>query len=249
MENSKITFKKLLIFFRLRINLLILILSILSFTFIFFKLINFNILLGISEIFILEYFFQSFVIFSTIFTILFLPTYPIFLILVKKNDFSFLENVSLTIVVNSAFYIFLGYIGYWISIPITGLFFFISALTFFLLLIFIIIFSDWKKGLYHFFKPKEILKYNNEKVIRFSLYGFLKKKIPLNAILLFLFILLICIMNIFKFSYFVGTDPWLHILNSQIITNENIIPIEEYHGELGLSIFGAVINFFSGLFN
>ncbi|MFX1313518.1 MAG: hypothetical protein ACFFHD_13045 [Promethearchaeota archaeon] len=210
-------------------------------------MINFNYFTGISEIFILEYLFQSCVIFSTIFTILFLPTYPILLILVKENKFNLLENISLTIVINSAFYIFLGYIGYWINIPITGLYFYYCALIFFLFLIFIIIFGEWKKELYSFIKPKEILKNAKEEIYKYSLYRFFKKKMPLNAILLILFIFLVCIMNIMKFSYFVGTDPWLHILNSQIITNENIIPTKAYHGELGLSIFGAVIHFFSGL--
>ncbi|MFX1260324.1 MAG: hypothetical protein ACFFAN_20940, partial [Promethearchaeota archaeon] len=215
--------------------------------FIFFKLINFNIFLGISEILVLEYLFQSCVIFSTIFVILFLPTYPIFLILIKENNFSFLENLSLTIVVNSALYIFLGYIGYWISIPITGFFFFYLALIIFLVLIFIVIYGEWKNKAYSFIKPKKISKINQEQINKDTLYRFFKKKIHLNAILLILFIFLICIMNIYKFSYFVGTDPWLHILNSQRITNENSIPIREYHGELGLSIFGAIINFFSGL--
>ena len=247
MDTTKINFKTICIFIRLRINLLIFTVSILSFAFIFFKLIKFNTFLGISEIFILEYLFQSLVIFSTVFTILFLPTYPILFILTKKNKLGFLENLSLTIIINSAFYIFLGYIGYWISIPITGFFFFYSALIFFLLLISIVIVSERKKGIYHFIKPKIILKRRQEEIKEFSLYKSFKKKIPLNAILLIFFILLICIMNIIKFSYFVGTDPWLHILNSQIITNENSIPIKEYHGELGLSIFGAVIHFFSGL--
>ncbi len=247
MDNSKFYFKKICIFIRLRINFLIFILSILSFLFVFFKLINFTTFLGISEIFILEYLFQSIVIISTIFTLLFLPTYPIFFILMKKQSFSFLEKLSLTIVINSAFYIFIGYIGYWIGIPIIGFFFFSFTLIFFLLLIVIIIFGEWKKGSYSLLKPKETLKNKLEEFNKSSLYKFLKKKIPLNAILLILFIFLICIMNVFKFSYFVGTDPWLHILNSQRITNEKIIHIKEYHGELGLSIFGAVINFFSGL--
>ncbi len=230
-----------------RINLFIFIISIVSFTFIFFKLINFTTFLGIADIFILEYLFQSSVIISTIFALLFLPTYPIFFILMKKQNFSFLEKLSLTIVINSAFYIFIGYIGYWIGIPIIGFFFFSFTLIFFLLLIIIIIFGEWKKGLYNFIKSKEYLKNKHEKINKFSLYKFFKDNIPLNGILLIIFIFLICIMNIFKFSNFGGTDPWLHILNSQRITSENIIPIKEYHGEMGLSIFGAVINFFSGL--
>ncbi|MFX1573965.1 MAG: hypothetical protein ACFFB0_14555 [Promethearchaeota archaeon] len=148
---------------------------------------------------------------------------------------------------NSVFYILTGYIGYWIGIKITGFYFFFFALSLFLILVSIIIYNEWKKGLYHFLRPNITLRIKSEDIRDFSLYRFLKDHIPLNSVLLFSFIFLICIMNIFKFSYFVGTDPWLHTLNSQIITNENIIPFKEYHGELGLSIFGAVINFFSGL--
>ncbi|MFX1427685.1 MAG: hypothetical protein ACFFBE_14615, partial [Promethearchaeota archaeon] len=95
--------------------------------------------------------------------------------------------------------------------------------------------------------PKKLIYKTSERITQFNIIRYLKNKISLNSLLLVCFIFLICIFNIAKFSIFVGTDPWLHILNSRIITEENILPLEGYHGTMGISIFGAVINFFSGL--
>ncbi|MHA2393142.1 MAG: hypothetical protein ACXAEX_14475 [Promethearchaeota archaeon] len=54
-------------------------------------------------------------------------------------------------------------------------------------------------------------------------------------------------MNVVRVSYFPGTDPWLHIFNSRIITELNYLPLENYHATMGLNIFEAVIVFFSGI--
>ncbi|TFF96681.1 MAG: hypothetical protein EU544_00090 [Promethearchaeota archaeon] len=56
-----------------------------------------------------------------------------------------------------------------------------------------------------------------------------------------------CILNIVRVSFFFGTDPWLHIFIIKRITENNILPLEEYYGTVGLPIFGAVIHFFSGI--
>ncbi|MFX0082919.1 MAG: hypothetical protein ACFE94_14300 [Candidatus Hodarchaeota archaeon] len=215
--------------------------------FVFFKLIDFNTIIGISDIIGLEVIYQLIVIFSSIFVILFLPFYPIFFIILKRQVFTVLEKLGLTIVVNSAFFIFLGYFGYWVGISISGFLFFFGTMIPFLIIICYIVFFEFKKETYVFFKPIYHLIDNSEKLDKFSLFKYLKNKITLNSLLLVVFLSLICILNITKFSIFLGTDPWLHILNSRIITEENILPLKGYHGTMGISIFGAVINFFSGV--
>ncbi|MFW9941570.1 MAG: hypothetical protein ACFFFT_11060 [Candidatus Thorarchaeota archaeon] len=211
------------------------------------KLIEFNEFVGISNLVGLNITFQFIVVISSIIVILFLPSYPIFFIILKREIFTYLEKLGLTIVVNSAFFIFLGYFGYWLGISISGFLFFYGILFTFLIIVCYISFFEFKKETYVFFKPKNYLIDNSEKLDEFSLLKYLKNKIPLNSLLLIAFISLICIFNITKFSIFPGTDPWLHILNSRIITEENILPLKGYHGTMGISIFGAVINFFSGI--
>lgn len=215
--------------------------------FVFLRLINFDTVLGISDIIILEFIFQFAVIFSSIFIILFLPTYPLLFVLVKKGGITTFEKFGLTIVLNSAFYIFLGYFGYWIGISLSGFFFFYGLLISFFIIVCYIVFNEFKNETYIFLRPKKLKINNSEKLEQFSILEFLKSKISLNTLLLLIFISLICVLNITKFGIFVGTDPWLHILNSRIITEENILPLNGYHGTMGISIFGAVINFFSGV--
>jgi hypothetical protein len=218
-----------------------------SLVFVFLQLIEFNEVIGISNLVGLDILFQFIVVISSILVILFLPSYPFFFIILKRQVFTFLEKLGLTIVVNSAFFIFLGYFGYWVGVPISGFLFFFGILIPFLIIICYIVFFEFKKGTYVYFKPKNHLIDTDEKIDNFSLFKYLKNKITLNSLLLLAFLSLICILNITKFSIFPGTDPWLHILNSRIITEENILPLNGYHGTMGISIFGAVINFFSGV--
>ncbi|MFW9873180.1 MAG: hypothetical protein ACFFG0_08775, partial [Candidatus Thorarchaeota archaeon] len=215
--------------------------------FVFLKLIDFNTISGLLSNPGFETIFQALVLLSSTFVILFLPTYPILFKLQKKGVFTFLEKLGLTIIINSAFYIFLGYFGYWIGIPLTGFFFFYGALILFLIIVCYIAYNEFRKENYVFFKPRKPLIANVEDLQKFSFLKHLKNKITLNTFLLIVFIFLICVLNITKFSVFFGTDPWLHILNSKIITEENILPLKGYHGTMGFSIFGAVINFFSGV--
>ena len=94
MKNNKIRFKNLIFYFRSRIHLIVFLLSVVALIFILFKIINLNVILGISTIIILDFFFQTFVMLSAIYTILFLPTYPIFFIIFKGKKFNFLEKLS-----------------------------------------------------------------------------------------------------------------------------------------------------------
>ncbi|MFX0153809.1 MAG: hypothetical protein ACFE9Q_04705, partial [Candidatus Hodarchaeota archaeon] len=80
-----------------------------------------------------------------------------------------------------------------------------------------------------------------------SFSGFLSKYISLNGILLIIFIVLFCILNLINTSIFAGTDPWLHISIIKYITELNYIPMNEYYGALGFHTFGTVIHFFSGV--
>ena len=227
-----------------RENLYIFILSLISLGIILLKLVNIEEIIGISDIYLLNLIYQIAIAFSTIFTILFLPTYPIFFIIYKEKSFNFLEKLSLTIIVNSVFYIFIGYIGYWLDVPLTGIFFFCALNILFFLIIIYIIYTEFKNGSYKFLRS-EIQ--TNRNLNNFSLLTYFRKLISVNALLLIVFIFLICILNVAKVSYFGGTDPWLHALNSRIITDINYLPLESYHGTLGLNIFGAVIYFFSGI--
>lgn len=228
---------------RTRIHLLIFLTSLVSFTFIFLKLIEVDTISSNSEIVALKLVFQAIIIISSVFTILFLPTYPILFVILKKIKFNFLEKLGLTIVLNSAFYIFLGYIGYWINTPLSGFFFLYSTFTLYFLLVFYITLNEWKKGGIRFFRGKKPGRGLEQK----SLWEFLKKRKSFMSILLVTFIVLVCILNVVRSSYFIGTDPWLHILNGRVITDLNVLPLEQYHGTMGINIFGAVINSFSGL--
>ena len=247
MEFFKDKFKKILLFLNSRKHLIIFLISIVPLLFILFKIINLDLILGFSEIVFLDSIFHILVIISTIYTILFLPTYPVFFIIFKEKSFNFLEKLSLTIVMNSVFYILMGYIGYIIGIPLTRFFFFFSVVILFFLIIGYILLFEFKKNSYLFFRSKEISPMKKENLNLISLYNYLKNLISFKVVLLILFLFLICILNIVRVKNFIGTDPWLHILNSRIITDINILPLEGYHGTMGLNIFGAVINFFSGI--
>lgn len=243
----KLRVNKILFYVHFRIHIIIFLVSLISLIFVFLKLIDFNIIIGIENVKGLNSFYQLLVIPSSIFVILFLPSYPIFFLLLKKSDFTFLEKLSLTIVINSVFYISLGYIGYCLGIELSKYYFFFSLTIFFLILIGVIILIDLKKEDQIIFKSKRLFHDITGKLKQFSLIRYIKNTLNLNGIFLFIFIFFICILNIVKYSIFVGTDPWLHIFNSQIITKENFLYLKGYHGTLGISIFGAVINFFSGL--
>ncbi|MHA2120578.1 MAG: hypothetical protein ACW990_05150 [Promethearchaeota archaeon] len=191
--------------------------------------------------------FQPIFLLSTGFIVLFLPSYPIFFIISKNIKFNLLEKLSLTIIISAVFYILSGYLGFIFRIPITGFFFFgVLSITYFSIISFVI-YCEITKGSYNFIRSIETFNSIRERAESFSLIRYIKVKIPINGCLLIIFITFICFLNIVRVSIFAGTDPWLHIFNSKIITQLNYLPLGNYHKTMGLNIFEAVISFFSGI--
>ncbi len=184
---------------------------------------------------------------SAIFTILFLPTYPIFFILLRDKNLNFREKLGITIVSNLSFYIIIGYIGSYFNLPITFEYFFFTLVLVYFSILLIVIFHGYYRGTGFFLKKVKSLDFEQISNEKFSLSNVIKRNISLNAILLSIFIILICILNVVNTSIFAGTDAWLHISIVKYITKINSIPMNAYFGTLGLHIFGAVIHFFSGL--
>jgi len=238
---------KIIFFVKNRTFFLSIIVSLFSILLILFKLINLNVIMGISAIPNLNLLFNSLVLLSAIYCVLFLPSYPIFFIIFRKKDFNILEKISLTIIVNLSFYILLGYIGFFIINEITGFFIYFSMISTFFTIILFIVLAEIKTQKYNLFKSykssfSEELVYNN-----FSLLNQIKHKIPLTVFLLIIFLLLNCILNIVRFDYFYGTDAWLHISITKMIVEMNFLPIKEFYGSLGFHIFSSTLHFFSGV--
>ncbi len=245
MTNFKIKINSVLFYLRYRARLIVFILSILSLSFILLNIID--VFHNFLNIIVLGVLIQICIHFSTIFTLLILPTYPVYFIIFKRMDFNYIEKLSLTIVSNLSFYIIGGFIGFFIGFPITGLYFFLIVfISYFLILIYIII-ADYKKKVLDFFKPKDLEINNQHLYANFSIVQYLKDLISLNGILLITFISLTLILNLISVPIFVGTDPWLHISIIKQISVVNYLPVDEYLGAMGLHIFGAVIHMFSGL--
>lgn len=247
MENLKVKIHKIISFLVHRRHFFILIISMISILFIFFNLIRLDLLLGFSENYFLEKVYSIMKISSTIFVILFLPSYPIFFVLFKKLNFNFLEKLSLTIVCNLSFYILIGYFGFLAGFLLTGFFFFFTLLITFFSIIGIIIILDLKNRKQSFL----ITKKNSEKIQKFkenfSLVKYLKNKISLTHLLLTIFLLLICVFSFIRYDFFYGTDPWYHLYITKLITENHFLAFTEYLGAMGIHIFGATIYFFSNI--
>ena len=139
-------------------------------------------------------------LFSTIFIITFLPSYPCFFIIFNRKGFNFLEKLSLTIVVNLSFYILTGYIGFVFAFQITAFYFFVSlSISYFSIIAYVLI-KDIRIGSYNFFKSNRFSGKSNYE--NFSIIKYLKKLIPSNGFLLIIFLILICVFNIVRFEYF-----------------------------------------------
>jgi len=245
MTNFKIKINRVFYYLRYRARLIVFILSILSLSFILLNLLD--VFHNFLNVFVLGVLIQICIHFSTIFTVLILPTYPVYFIIFKGMNFNYIEKFSLTIVSNLSFYIIGGFIGFFFGFPITGLFFFLIVfISYFLILIYILI-TDYKKKVLDFFKPKELEINNQHLYENFSIVQYLKDLISLNDILLITFISLTLILYLVSVPLFVGTDSWLHISIIKQISVVNYLPINEYTGSMGLHIFGAVIHMFSGL--
>lgn len=219
--------------------------SLLSFFLVLLNIFKITAILGIAPTSLLGLLLFFTFLFSTIFLLIFLPTYPLFFVIFKEKDFNSLEKLSLTIVVNLSFYIITAYIGHILGIPITALFFFFTLLISYFSIITYILIKEYRSGIYSFFRSKNLSKKRGYENL--SLFNYLKKLFPSNGILLIIFLILICIFNVVRFEYFFGTDPWLHSYISKRIVKMNHLPLKEYYGSLGLGIFGAVIHFFCGV--
>ncbi len=236
-----------MILLKYRIHFFLFLISIFSILFINLNYVIIESIEWISTNLFLSLLLKFLTAFSSIFTILFLPTYPIFFILLKNKALNFREKLMITIVSNLSFYIIIGYIGSYFNLPITfEYFFFTLILTYFSILL-IVIFNGYYRGTGFFLKKGKSLDYKQITNEKFSLSNFFKRNFSVNSILLSIFIILICILNVVNTRILAGTDAWLHISIVKYITKINYIPMNTYFGTLGLHIFGAVIHFFSGL--
>ena len=236
-----------MILLKYRIYFLLFLISMFSILFINLNYILTENIEWISTNLFLSLFFKFLTTFSSIFIILFLPTYPIFFIILKQKNFKFREKISFTIVSNLSFYIILGYVGVWVKLAIT-FYYFTFMLTLVYLLIILIISIQW----YHQGNKILSIKLNNQTkdlktYEKQSIFLYVRGLISLNGVLLLVFVFLLCVLFIVITGFFISTDPWVHISIIKLITEINIIPLNEYYGSLGFQIFGAVIHFFSGL--
>lgn len=236
-----------MILLKYRIHFLLFMVSIFSILFINLNYIIIKNIEWISTSLFLSLLFNFLTAFSSIFTILFLPTYPIFFILLKNKDLNFWEKLGITIVSNLSFYIIIGYIGSYLNLPITFEYFFFTLILAYFSILLIVIFQGYYRGTGFFLKTVKKLEYKQISNENLSLSNFIKRNFSLNSILLSIFIILITILNVVNTSILAGTDAWLHISIVKYITEINYAPMDVYFGSLGLHIFGAVIHFFSGL--
>ena len=236
MSAIKISLNKILLYFRLRINLFFIVLSFLMFSSVFLQISG-----------ILVNVFKDLNLVSVIFILLLLPSYPIYFFIFKFENLNAVERLSLTIVTNLSIYILEGFIGHSLKIPLTSLFF--LSITFFLFIILIgstIIIQIKNKSLSSFI----ILQTDVDKerfYNDFSILKYIKDRLSLNGILLIIFILLFILSDFARGGYFIGFDPWLHISIIRLITETYQLPAGEYFGAMGLHIFSVIFQYFSGI--
>ena len=146
MKNLNLSLNNIIFYIKIKIHLFIILISLISLLIIFLGMINFNIFTGLSQIIFFDWIFNFSVFCSTIFTLLFLPIYPIIFILAKNRNLNFLERLTITIVTNLSFYTIIGILGFYLGFAITEWFFFtILVLSYFLFILLSIIFN-LKKG-------------------------------------------------------------------------------------------------------
>jgi hypothetical protein len=237
--------KKAIYRIRNNVQVVLILISVISILILYLKLGAIN--TWVSQNLFAYYFFQLFLEASAIFTILFLPTYPLFFLFFKNKIFNLREKIGICIVCNQSFYIITGFVGSWFGILITFEYFLIVLTITYFSIILLAVFQDYFRNTGFFLR--KVKRYDDSQVKDkiFFLTGNIKKVISLNGMLLIIFIILLCILNTVNTRFFAGTDPWLHISIVKYITDVNYIPTNEYYGALGLHVFGAVIHFFSGL--
>jgi len=131
MYNFKLGFIRSLLHVRKHFNCYMFVVSLISIAFLVLKLIRIDILLDFGSNILFSSFFGFFWTISSIFMILFLPSYPIFFTIYKNIKFNALEKICLTIVINLSFYIIIGYFGDGIGFALNLFYFFTLLLSFY----------------------------------------------------------------------------------------------------------------------
>jgi len=247
MYNFKIRLIKSIFHLRLHIHFYLFIVSLISIILLFLKVINLDVLLNLDTNTPFNVFLRFLWLLSSIFNILYLPSYPFFFVIYKSVRFNTLEKFCLTVVFNLCFYIVVGYFGYSLGFILNAIYFFTSLLIFYFSLIIIILILKLKRKEKIRFKS---ITYSNDfwiKYDKFSFYDYIKKKISPNGILLSSFMILLLIGFFLNVDIFAGTDPWYHIIIIKIITTANALPLDTYFGAMGFHIIGAVFHYFSAI--
>ncbi len=110
--------------------------------------------------------------------------------------------MPLSIVGNSSFYIIIGYVCYWIGLPLSGFYFLFLIVFSFLLMTLYIILCKKNKGSYYFLRSRNSTLQAGD-LKKTSFFKKLITLIPLNGFLLIVFIVLIIFLNILKTSIFI----------------------------------------------
>jgi len=247
MYNFKLGLIKSLLHVRKHFNCYIFVVSLISVAFLLLKLIGIDILLNFDGNILFGSFFGFFWMISSIFIILFLPSYPIFFAIYKNFKFNTLEKICLTIVINLSFYIIIGYFGNGLGFALNIYYFFSLLLSFYFILLIISLILNKNNKINKKNSSKSKKNYSLDSYEDFSVFEYIKNKLSLNVILLIIFTVLLITALLVNVEIFGGTDPWYHILIIRIIVNANSLPLNEYFGAMGFHIIGAVFHLFSGI--
>ncbi len=247
MYNFKIGLIKSLLHVRKHFNCYIFAVSLISVVFLLLKLVGIDILLNFDGNALLGSFFGFCLMISSIFVILFLPSYPIFFTLYKRIKFNTLEKICLTIVINMSFYIILGYFGNGAGFALNIYYFFSLLLSFYFGLLIISLILKKTNKVDKTIASESKKNHTLETYEDFQVLEYIKNKLSLNGLLLIIFAVLFITALLVNVEIFGGTDPWYHILIIRIIVNANSLPLNEYFGAMGFHIYGAVFHLFSGI--
>lgn len=185
---------------------------------------------------------------NSIIVLLFLPSFPLYFLVLKLNHTSNLEKCGYTFATNLSFYILTGYLGFLIGIPLNSFYFFFSVVIIYCTLISIFLLLIVRRKV-----NKENGESRDESNLisqsTFSMKSYVIEyfKTNLNSILLIIFLGLLGIVFLSVFSSFSGLDPWYHITLAKIIGTGKYLPLNDYFGALGAHIIGAIIHYFSGI--
>jgi hypothetical protein len=247
MYSFKLGFIKSLLHVRRHFIRYMFVVSLISVALILLKLIEIDILLNFDSNLLVSSFFNFLWLISSIFIILFLPSYPIFFIIYKSIKFNALEKICLTIVFNLSFYIIIGYFGNGLGFALNLFYFFSLLLGFYFVLLIIGLILNKNNKIDKPISSKSKKNHILDSYEDFLVFEYIKNKISLNGILLITFAVLLITALLVNVEIFGGTDPWYHILIIRIIVNANSLPLNEYFGAMGFHIIGAVFHLFSGL--